>query len=130
MLNFNGELIAPNERPDAASRCSRCAVVSSERDTITGVDVRTLPPGTALLFDTRNSSYRLTKRGGWGARALVQGGSFFREETTARVAGSTAGGSSIKMGWICIGLRLEILVGRGRFVTSPVRSIRVEAFRP
>jgi hypothetical protein len=130
MLNVNGEPIAPNERPDAASWALRSADVSTESNRITSVDIRSLPPGTALIVDTRHSSYRLVKLGGWGGKALVQGGSFFGEETEALVAGSTAGGSSIKIGWIGVGLRLEVLVGRRRFVTSPVRSIEVEASQP
>jgi len=127
MLNFNGECIAPNGRPDAASWCLKFADVSWERNRISDIDVRSLPAGTALTVDTRNSSYRVVTRGECSGNAWVQGGPFFREETRACVAGSTAGGSSIKVGWICTGLRLEISVGPRRFVTSPVRSIRVEA---
>jgi hypothetical protein len=130
MLNFNHEPIAPNERPDAVSWCLKFADVWSERDRITDIDVRSLLPGTTLIVDTRNSSYRVATRGEWGGNVLVQGGSFFREETKARVAGSTARGSAIKIGWICVGLRMEISVGRRRFVTSPVQSIRVESFQP
>jgi hypothetical protein len=130
MLNSHGECVASTERPDAASWWLRSADVSTESNRITGVDIRPLPPGTALIVDTRHSSYRLVKLGGWDGKALVQGGTFFGEETEARIAGSTAGGNSIKIGWICIDLRLEILVGRRRFVTSPVRSIRIEPVNP
>jgi hypothetical protein len=130
MLNSNDEFVAPHERPDAASWCLRFADVSWVRNRITDIDLRSLPPGTAVIVDTRNSRYSVTTGAEWGGTALVQGGSFFPEETWARVTGSTAGGSSIKIGWICTGLRLEIAVGRRRFVTSPVRSIRVEAFQP
>ena len=125
MLNSNGEPVAAHEQFDAASQCFRFADVSSEGDRATGIDLRSLPPGTALTIDTCHSRYRLVKVGG-GARVLVQGGAFFSDETEARVDGSTAGGSLIKIGWICVGLRLEIAVGRRRLVTSPVRSIRVE----
>jgi hypothetical protein len=108
-------------------QCLRFTDVASEGSRITAIDLRSLPPDTALTIDTRHTSYRVVKGAGWGGRALVQGGAFFCDETEARVDGSTAGGSLIKIGWICVGLRLEISVGRRRFVTSPVRSIRVEA---
>jgi hypothetical protein len=130
MLNSNHELIAAHEQPDAASRALGLVDVSSEGDIITGIDLRSLPPGTTLTIDTRNSRYHLTKLEGSGGHVMVQGGSFLSERTKARVDGSTAGGSLIKIGWIGMGLHLEISVGRRRFVTSPVRSIRVEAFAP
>jgi hypothetical protein len=130
MLNSNGDLVARYEQPDAASRCLGLSDVSFENRRITGVDLRSVPPGTTLIIETRNSCYRVVALGGSDDNALVQGGAFFREETRARVEGATAGRSPIKAGWICIGLRLEISVGCRRFVTSPVRSISVEACPP
>jgi len=43
-----------------------------------------------------------------------------------RMDGSGFGGSLLKVGWIGIGLRMEILAGDQRIVTSPVRDISIE----
>jgi len=55
----------------------------------------------------------------------VRGGEFFPEFTTVRLAGSTLGGSFLKMRSIHLGFRIEFGVGRGVIVTSPVRTISV-----
>ena len=60
---------------------------------------------------------------GSGCHALVQGGRYFCEETEARIEGATCLGSSLRVGWICLGLRLELLVNGKRIVTSRVRAI-------
>ena len=127
MFNSNGQPVALHEQADAPFQAGFVDV--SPEGNITGIDSRSLAPGTTLTIDTRNSRYRLTTLGGRGRHVLVQGGSFFSEGTKARLDGSTAGGSSIRIGWIGTDLHLEIAVGRRRFVTSSVRSIRIEPFR-
>jgi hypothetical protein len=57
---------------------------------------------------------------------LVLGGSSFPSPEEAYVVGATAGGSSVKTGWIGIGLRLELRLGQRRVTTSPVESIAIE----
>lgn len=89
--------------------------------TADGVCVRDLEPLTTLLVRTCNSRYRITVSG--HAAIFVQGGHFFPEPTTARLEGSSAGGSLLKLAWIGIGLRMEISAGGRRIVTSPVRTI-------
>ena len=126
MLNSNGQPVPPHQQADAPFHAGFVDV--SPEGNITGIDSRSLAPGTTLTVDTRNSRYRLTTLEGGGGYVLVQGGSFFSEGTKARLDGSTAGGSSLRRGWIGTDLHLEIAVGRRRFVTSSVRSIRVEPF--
>jgi hypothetical protein len=92
----------------------------------TGIELRSLPPGTALLVDTRNSRYRLLMLDGDGRKALVQGGRYFCQEAEAQIGGSTLGGSLLKVGWIYVGLCLELTVGGKSIVTTRVRSITVE----
>jgi hypothetical protein len=92
----------------------------------TGIDLRSLPPGTELLVDTSNTRYRLHMLDGSGCNALVQGGRYFTEEGEARIDGSTFGGYFLKVGWICVGLCLELSVRGKAIVTSRVRSITVE----
>jgi hypothetical protein len=94
---------------------------------VTGLNLRSLPAGTEVVVDTRNSRYRFVMLDGSGWNALVEGGRYFPQETTARVEGSTLGGSLLKMGWIGLGLFLEISVHGQRIVTSRVRSIRIDA---
>jgi hypothetical protein len=95
---------------------------------IVGVDLRSVPTGTNVLVDTRNSRYRLVLREGGGCNVVVQGGRYFHQETEARVDGSTLGGSLLKIGWIGVGLFLEFSLRGKRIVTSRVRSISVEPF--
>ena len=89
--------------------------------TTKGVCLRDLEPLTTLLVRTCNSRYRITVSR--HAAIVVQGGPFFPEPTTARLEGSSAGGSFLKVAWIGIGLRMEISAGGQRIVTSPVRAI-------
>lgn len=93
---------------------------------VTSIDVRSLPPGTVLVVETRNSQYHFVMLDGSGSDALVQGGDSFREETRVRIDGSTLGGSVLRSGWLVWGLSLEISVGGQRIATSRVHSIRVE----
>jgi hypothetical protein len=99
----------------------KIAHLSSRRE----VDLRSLPPGTELVVDTRNSRYRLVMLED-GLNALVQGGPYFGQQTVARVEGSVLRGRLLKIGWISLGLQLEISAGGRRIVTSRVRSIRID----
>ena len=49
--------------------------------------------------------------------------------TPAHFSGASVGGSFLKVGWIGIGLRMEILVDGRRIVTSPVRDISTAGSR-
>jgi hypothetical protein len=89
-----------------------------------GVSVRDLEPLTTLLVRTCNSRYRIIVSR--NTAILVQGGRFFPEVTDARLEGSSAGGSFLKVAWIGVGLRMEISAGGQRIVTSPVRAITRE----
>lgn len=90
-----------------------------------GVHLRDLDPLTTLLVRTYNSCYRIVIA--QQSAVFVQGGRFFPEMTDARLEGSTFGGSMIKMGWIGIGLHMEIWADGQRIVTSPVRSVDRES---
>lgn len=87
-----------------------------------GVHLRDFAPMTTLLVRTRNSEYRIVVSS--GDEVLVEGGQFFPCLTEARFSGASVGGSFLKVGWIGIGLRMEILADGRRIVTSPVRDIR------
>jgi hypothetical protein len=89
-----------------------------------GVHLRDIEPLTTLTVYTRNSRYRiLVSR---DTSVIVQGGQFFPDPTPGRVDGSGFGGSLLRVGWIGIGLRMEIFADGQRIITSPVRDIRIE----
>src|SRR5215475_10697630 len=74
---------------------------------------------------TRNSDYEIFMLDPESARALVRGGEYFAEPVEATVSGSTFGGCMLKMGWLGVGLRMEIYANGRRTVTSPVQSLSV-----
>jgi len=103
------------------SRAATLAGFTSAVASTTGVHLRDLAPLTTLLVRTRNSEYRIIVSS--GDDVLVEGGQFFPCLTEARFSGASVGGSFLKVGWIGIGLRMEILADGRRIVTSPVHDI-------
>ena len=87
-----------------------------------GLRVTSLHAGDVIHIQTRRSRYRLLILNEPN-HVLIAGGAFFPEPVQATVVGATATGSMLKTGWIGIGLRFEIRVGRHRITTSPVQSI-------
>jgi hypothetical protein len=89
-----------------------------------GVSLRHLPPFTTLLVRTVNSLYRIVITD-W-PRVYIQGGAYFPNPTAACLDGASAGGSCLKVGWIGVGLLVEIRSGGRRITTSRVRAITTE----
>jgi hypothetical protein len=89
-----------------------------------GINVLDLEPLTELRVETTNSLYRIVVS--QRTAVFVQGGRFFPERSAAHLAGATFGGSLLKIGWIGIGMRMEIWGDDGPIVTSAVRRITVE----
>jgi len=56
---------------------------------------------------------------------LVRGGRLFPEETSARLVGSSLGGSMVKLRAIHIGFRMELYACERSIITSRVRAIRL-----
>jgi hypothetical protein len=100
-------------------------IAGQSRGLVPGLDVRRLPEGTVLVVDTHNSRYRIVMSGR-GSRATILGGSYFQEETDVRIEGSALAGSLLKVGWIAVGLFMEVASEDMRVVTSRVQSIVVE----
>lgn len=86
-----------------------------------GVALRQVEPLTELLVQTQNTRYRIVTAP--DGDVVIQGGAFFPDPTRALVEGASAGGSLLKVGWIGVGFRMEIVAGGQRIVTTPVRSI-------
>jgi hypothetical protein len=100
-------------------------IARQPRGPVHGIDVRRLPEGTVLVVDTHNTRYRIVMIGR-GSRATIHGGRYFHDETDVRIEGSALAGSLLKVGWIAVGLFMEVASDDKRVVTSRVRSIVVE----
>jgi hypothetical protein len=91
-----------------------------------GVTLTALEACDTIHARTRNSDYELFLLDPKSGRALVRGGEYFAEPVEAIVCGSTFGGCMLKIGWLGVGLQMEICVEGQRTVTSPVQSLRVD----
>lgn len=96
-------------------------------EALDGVDVRRLEPLTRVLVRTCHSEYRLIVSSDGGL--LVQGGRYFEQPTEAVLEGASLNGGLLKIGWIAIGMRMEIRDQSRRIVTSPVRQITTDRGR-
>ena len=92
---------------------------------VMGVDVRKLQAETEVVVDTSNSHYRFVMLDDGGSRALVYGGRYSGRAAEGRIEGSTLGGTLLWLGWIGVGLSIELSVQGKRLDTSRVRSITV-----
>jgi hypothetical protein len=110
-----------NDTTTCVSRAATLTGFTSAVSSTNGVQLRDLPPMTTLLVRTRNSEYHIVVSS--GDEVLVKGGHFFPSLTEARFSGASVGGSFLKVGWIGVGLRMEILAEGRRIVTSPVYDI-------
>ena len=95
-------------------------------DKLEGVTLPSLEACDTIHVRTHNHDYEIFLLDPESGRALVEGGRFFVEPTEATVVGSTFGGCIIKLGWIGIGLRLEINLDGQPIITSQVQAISVE----
>lgn len=91
-----------------------------------GVALRTLEPFDTVCARTLNNDYYIFLIEPESGKALVQGGRYFSQPIEATVSGSTFGGCMLKMGWLGIGLHIEICASGQRIVTSPVQSLHIE----
>ena len=114
-ISYSDQVELVVQAPDLSARAGKVA----------GIDIRSLPPGTELEVDTRNSRYRFVILDESGSNALVQGGPYFHEEAKVRINGSVLGGTLLKSGWIGLGMCIEISAGGQRVSTSHVRSITI-----
>ena len=111
--------IVPATSRQAAPSLQGFASAAIEAD---GIYLSALAAIDQLEVQTRNSIYKLTMLG--GGRVLVLGGAFFPVWTEAVLAGSTLGGSFLKIGWVGCGFCMEFLHAGQRIVTTRAREIR------
>jgi hypothetical protein len=108
----------------------RCGTLPVEAGGDEGIAIQSLEPGTTLIVQTRNSEYRVAVLDGTDLDVIVTGGQLFQDATRVRLEGATTRGSLLKIGWIGVGLRVEMSLAGRRIVTSPVRSITIEGVPP
>ncbi|MCI0663005.1 MAG: hypothetical protein L0220_18210 [Acidobacteria bacterium] len=95
-------------------------------DRLEGVALKSLKPCDTIHARTLNSDYEIFLLDPESGSALVRGGKYFAEPREAILSGSNFGGSSIKLGWIGLGLRMELSINGHNIATSPVEELRVE----
>ena len=112
---------------DTTVSCSASALLDtwSAHDWSEGVQLEMLNDMQTLTIHTENSTYEVTTISARIGEILVRGGRFFPEFTPARLAGSSLGGSFLKLRGIYVGFNLEIHFDRRSIITSRVRSISV-----
>jgi len=88
-----------------------------------GVRVDDLTAFDRMTVLTRHSTYEIVIVSPPAAEILVRGGVFFPAFTPVRLAGSTLGGSFLKLRSIFVGFNIEFTFEGGVIVTSPVRTI-------
>ena len=121
----------PLTRPKSSNQMQvirSCSLVKrvEVNPSLEGVAMETLTQFDTICVRTRNSDYRIFLLDPKSGRVMVEGGRHFVEPVEAVVNGSTFGGSTFKVGWIGIGLRIEFLTNDHLVSTSPVQSVRVE----
>ena len=92
-----------------------------------GLRVADLLPLDRLTVQTINSTYEIVVMTPGAAEVVVRGGVFFPNFTRARVAGSSLGGSFLKLHSIHVGFRLELVCDSlaQSIVTSVVQQVAV-----
>jgi hypothetical protein len=102
------------------------ALESNDRN---GVSIESLQAGVTLFVKTRHSSYRLVVLDADRHLLLAEGG-IFPAPTVVQLSGATFGGSTLKLGSILVGLRVEFGLGTRQITSSPVQSVAIESPSP
>ena len=97
----------------------------SARDWSDGIHVGDVSPLERIIVRTANSLYEVVVLSPATGNILVRGGAFFPVFMPARLAGSSLGGSFLKLRSVHVGFAIEFAVDQRAIVTSPVRSISV-----
>jgi hypothetical protein len=90
------------------------------------MDLTQLEPLTCLTVETDTAVYVITLVNPSEAEVLVKGGRIFTQPFKAKLSGATFGGSFLKTHWIGIGMQMEIFCHDGSFITTPVRTVKIE----
>lgn len=108
-----------------ASKRSTLAGFTEELAERPGIALSQIDPFTRLSIQTQNTHYEMTVLDPWEGRLVIQGGRYFGSPTEAVLIGSSFGGSLLKLRWVGSGLRIELMAGDVKVVTSPVKSVDI-----
>jgi hypothetical protein len=110
---------------DSSVNCSAGALLDtwSSHSWTEGLQLEALQDMEKLTVRTENSTYEITVISGRSGEILIRGGRFFPEFTAARLAGSSLGGSFLKLRGIYVGFSLEVHFEQRMIITSRVRNI-------
>ncbi len=95
----------------------------SKREWSDGLQIESLEDLDSLCVQTENNTYEITVLSRHTGEVMVRGGHFFPERTPVHLAGSSMGGSFLKLRGIYLGFNLEFQFDGRRIVTSRVKSI-------
>jgi len=112
---------------DSTVRCSASALLDtwSSHDWNEGIQLEAMQDMETFTVGTENSTYEINVICGRTGEILIRGGRFFPEFTPARLAGSSLGGSFLKLRGVYVGFSLEIHFDKRLIITSRVRKISV-----
>ena len=112
---------------DSHVSCSASALLDtwSSHTWEEGIQLENIQDMETLAVRTDNSTYEITIISGRTGDVLIRGGRFFPEFTAARLAGSSLGGSFLKLRGIYVGFSLEFHFEKRLIITSRVRNISV-----
>lgn len=99
----------------------------SHREWTDGVRIDRLLALDRLTIHTHNSTYEIIIAAPFSADVFVRGGAFFPDFVRARVAGSSLGGSFLKLRSIHVGFCMELADGKRTIITSPVNAVALDA---
>ena len=114
---------------DTTVRCAASALLEtwSSHDWAKGVQLEQIQDMETLTVTTENSTYEITVISGSSGEILIRGGRFFPEFKSARLAGSSLGGSFLKLRGVYVGFSLEVHFDKRLIITSRVRKIAIPA---
>lgn len=95
-----------------------------------GLHIADLPPLQGIRLQTRNHFYSLWVLDPKVGQVLICGGQYFPEYREAYLCGSSWQGCFLKVGWIGVGMCMEMIADGRRIVSSPLQSFTVDALCP
>jgi RNA polymerase-binding transcription factor DksA len=117
---------ADEQRQTAPFQAQRSDISTESFEVETELLITSVARFDTILFETRNSAYRIFLLDPETGRCLVEGGQYFPAPIEAIVTGSRRPGGAFLPGRISVGLRLELWMDEKQLITSPITSFRVQ----